>query len=49
MGKEEENTEVPTKNRETRKPKRILHFSDGTIEEYSSEEEEEASPKVSLP
>jgi len=46
MGKEKENTEVPTKNLETRKPKRILHFSDGTIEEYSSEEEEEASPQV---
>ena len=24
---------------ETRKPKRILHFSDGVLEEYSSEEE----------
>lgn len=36
-------TEIPISK--PRKPKRILHFSDGVLEEYSSEDEEETDQK----
>ena len=35
-------TEVPTKGK--RQPRRILHFSDGILEEYSTDEEDDKPP-----
>ena len=32
-------SDVDTRQTKSRMPKRILHFSDGVMEEYSSEEE----------
>lgn len=29
-----------------RVPRRVLHFSDGTLEEYSSDEEDGVEPKI---
>ncbi|XP_042893048.1 protein FAM177A1-like isoform X4 [Penaeus japonicus] len=33
------------KSRKLKKPRRVLHFSDGTLEEYSTEDEEEEESK----
>lgn len=40
-------TDISLKEKKKKKPRRILHFSDGILEEYSSEEEEEL-PKEAI-